>query len=398
MRAAVLLGVMLLAGCAAAPTKPEAVPEGPQLVALLSGSGTSELAVGVTPDDIAVISMVAAGYEDGRAWVGPAAAGPFANATPHDGPGDVDLASSSDGVHATGLRGKAGQVTWQRWADGAWSEAVDVSGGELLADRPFIDARDGTIAVSWNGQTSGYQVAVSRDAGATWAPPARVGMPTLSAPHGGVAVGPDGSLAVVYTAEAGVTVATSKDGVTWTSTRVGLEWSWGWPSVAFDDEGPLFALWSPPRAEGGPRAQPCCGGELQAAPVVRYATSEDGGQTWSAPRTLTDEGHAGYYPWIDARGDTAVVSWYDVEIGANDGRGRMMLAFLRGDSVEYATPTPEPVPMGFSCADALRCEELGPVGESHDVALRADGSASVAWFQMKGDDMEVWYASVAPRP
>lgn len=397
MRPIVALAIVL-AGCAGPSEAPilDAAPQGALLVATIPASGRAELAVGVGPDDAALVSLVAAGYDAPRAWTGRAEGGGFAQAEPHDGPGDVDLASGANGVHSAGLAGRGGRVTAQRWAAGAWSEPIDVSAGAARGDRPFLDARGENVVVGWGGDPRGYQVALSRDGGRSFAPPVTADA-FVAGTQGGVAVGPDGLLAVIVASEPlGVLVRISEDGgASWRTSTVARQTSWAWPSIAIDDEGVLHALWSTTYEDALP-AQPVrgYGGELQPAPRVQYARSDDRGATWSTPRALAEAGHAAYYPWIAARAAGAVASWYDVEIGANDGRGRLMVAFLDGDGAELRTPTPEPVPMGFSCEDELRCREQGPVGESHDVAVRPGGAAAVAWLQVGPDGMEVWYASV----
>lgn len=391
---ALVVAAILLAGCAQEPEGlVEPVPVGPQLLDTVAPSARGETAVAFGPDGETMVAYIGELGET-LAWAGPAE-GPLVRVAGPDGPGDVDLASGARGIHAVGLVGRAGRVPSQVWAQQAWSDPIDVSAGSTFADRPFLDAYGDTLLVTWNGQGDGLMSALSRDGGATWQAPRQVAT-FLTGTHGGAAVGPQGELAVVYASDPrGVFVSTSADGATWTERHVAAGSSWAWPAVDIDARGAMHAVWTTAYGDDLPASVRGYGGELQPAPRVLYARSDDRGASWSTPRALTGEGHAGFYPWMDARGERVVVAWYDVEIGAMDDRARVQLAFLEGEEVRFATPTKEPVPLGLSCESALRCRERGPVGESNDVALRADGRAAVAWLQ-EGEGTEVWYANVLP--
>lgn len=372
----------------------------PVLVSTFS-SGRAEASIAVAANGHTIVALV--GVDDApRAWLHDGSSQGFSPLEGPDGPGDGDLAADGNDVHWVGLAGEAGRVPWQRHEGGAWSAVVDVSAGARLADRPFLDAREGEVAVVWAGGPDGIQVAVSSDRGATWAKPVAAAR-FVTGTHGGVAVGPNSAIAIAYASDpVGVFVALSVDGgATWSQHLVAQGHAWVWPAIAFDDTGALHVVWSTAHDGRAPSAFRAYGGALMPAPRVHHAVSSDGGRTWSPPVTLTAEGRAGFYPWMAARHGTVAVSWYDVPSQGGDGEGEFLVA-MAGDGdaqrqrFETRSVTDGPIPLDLVCRTDGVCEERGPLGESSDLAIGPDGSVAAVWMQAGPRDAELWAARLAP--
>jgi hypothetical protein len=290
------------------------------------------------------------------------------------GEGDADLAADDHGdVFFAGLYGDGTSIPFQVSHDDGltWSAPFDLAAGEDQVDRQWVDASpNGTVYVTWHDQVSGQQALLFRrsfDAGATWSAPVVVAKDVLQGPlvH-------DPASGALYTIQydGGLQVVRSLDqGASWTLLNVTREdrpLDEGYlraidefPSIAVDDAGTVYAVWSQDDAGVAKDA---------AVPGVHLSVSKDRGQSWSKPLVISPVGHAAVLPWISAGAAGRVVAtWYENEHGAPNEVGVDAWDVAAVESVDADGPMPTwveghankaPVHVGSICTDGGNCDGL----------------------------------------
>lgn len=134
-----------------------------------------------------------------------------------------------------------------------------------------------------------------------------------------------------------------------------------WPAFDLDPSGNLYITWD--QGESGERAA-----------GIWFASSKDGGRTWSAPTRVNTGSNTAIWPWLAAGDDGRVaVSWleadvelpeHDAETPGDHGWRIKAAATLTGlgcpggkaPSFTVATATEEPVHSGTICQGGTTCQ------------------------------------------
>jgi hypothetical protein len=208
-----------------------------------------------------------------------------------------------------------------------------------VADRSADPARRGHLYVAWTEfrrMTSVILFSRSTDGARTFSPPVeisdRTGSPkdTVGAAEGtSLAVGPDGTVYVVWSDSLGIWLDRSRDGgrtfgtdrlVARTADIVfgvpGVERANGYPNLAVDPRsGRMYVSWADVRL---------------GSPALFLVTSDDGGATWTAPREVggrtAGDAAARFFSWmaLDPRTGGLALGYYRAEPG---GRARYEVAW-----------------------------------------------------------------------
>lgn len=294
--------------------------------------------------------------------------------------GDPALAFDAEGtLHATGLSlsslpvGQRSHIYAARSHDlgRTWSEPVPVSGKWDANDRNWIaTAPGGKVYVSWQRPSSSH-VAWSLDGGATWrAQPhdaERKGCvnvsPALPVPGGALLACVDGGF---FTPLTGLRVlrfdeATGRFASLALFTGEALR-----PRLLAPADGPLVLVWQDP-----------------AADAARYATSADGGATWTPSRDLrglvaADDAWRDVSPFwseADARGNVHVLlRGREGPAGAEERRLLHLVLDPRTDRVLFHAELPAHRPAGEPPATLA-----GSAGDHyHGIAFHGD-EGLLAW-------------------
>lgn len=262
-----------------------------------------------------------------------------ARATGITGGGDGDIVIDAQGcIHWLGLfgtaaNGDAAPIPYQRSCDGgeSFTDALDLSNG-TGSDREWIGQSDGGVLyASWRGSNesrSVISVTTSFDGGMTWTPLVDMADDAVGGPIVGGAI--EGHVFEAMTTfaaspvpleseRAGIFLARSFDHAhTWDvvpvltpaqSAQVGLI---GFPTSIFpvvdaDDAGNLYLVFAVDQ-----RSLPTVVPKPAARFSVYLMTSEDLGESWSAPRLLSDPSKVALMPWVAAGADGRIaVTWYE---------------------------------------------------------------------------------------
>jgi hypothetical protein len=273
----------------------------------------------------------------------------------------------------------------------AWSAPKTVLRESRLAsdwaDVPsVVPLGDGALAAHWTVMHDGSRdardllVAVSRDGGLTWSPPASPHRDGTASEHGMATLVPTG---------------TNDDfGVCWLDGRGGAQSDYG--------EGGTSLYWAD--WEGGgfrpeilldARVCDCCktsASRGSSGPLVAYRDRETGerrdiavvhrsGAGWSAPVSVHQDGWSLVAcptngPSIVASGAGAAVAWFT---GA-EAKPSVWTALSKDGGTTFGAP--------------VRLDGGAPVGRVN-AAMLADGSTAVVWLERKGDRAEVRVRRVA---
>jgi hypothetical protein len=247
--------------------------------------------------------------------------------------------------------------------------------------------------VQWRGtidDAAAIIVASSADRGLTWSNLSRVSEDGRQGPLAADATSP--WIYLPHTANGEVLIARSNDtATTWEDVPVapvnGRPFIF--PIAAVDAAGTLYVVWSadenqPPVDEPVNRAV--------SIPTVYLATSNDHGDTWSAPLALSTPGVPALFPWI-AAGDAGrvVIAWY--EGAAPIPSNRLPNAFHVMAAVSVTADTDAPVfetvqvsrdyhHIGAFCTEGLACSLSGgdrSMLDFFEVRILPDGSAVLAY-------------------
>lgn len=238
--------------------------------------------------------------------------------------GDCDVAFDAGGTLYTADLWLGSIAVGSTRDHGATWVSTPVATTVPVVDRPWlVGGPAGTVHMAYHDVQFAMPGTIwytrSTDYGATFSPSIPVAVPTDEKPFnwmGNLVVSPDGQeMHIVYTRRATallefnsgpaalleheVWVAASRDGgLTWTSTLVSVRpasASYLYPSLARDAAGILHLVF----AQATSTDQP-----------VWYASSTDGGLTWTAPVKVLANVRA-YSPWVDAREPgKAAILWY----------------------------------------------------------------------------------------
>ncbi len=270
----------------------------------------------------------------------------------HDGGAsfpDVAIVAEGHGAVGTAYVGPAGAPILT---------PMDIPDKEAMAVGP-----EGEIVLTWTqfqipsqrgdarATAADIMVAISRDAGATWSPPAAVARGTFqgSAP----AIAQDGSIHVAFLrntpeafdrqVETDLFVASSRDGGgTWETRRVGAAAALNFPSLAVDGgsgERIIVAYAAP--------------GASEEASVPSVLVSLDGGVTWDGPRALdTPEGRGRPMPSVAIGADgTAFIGYYHALASEGAHEYRMVALPREGGNGTRAVLSREVASPGFAQRD-----------------------------------------------
>jgi hypothetical protein len=215
-------------------------------------------------------------------------------------PAEIRLLAAGDGrFHAFWVETGANVVQYARGGSGleavdAWSRPAPVlsvpESGPVAGFAVAADAVGRLLAV-WSGQTSGelyfsWANAARATAASEWTSPQRLPALRLQAAWPDLALDRGGTIHVAYTIpvneERGIYLVQSEDGGAGWSQPIpvfdGVAAGWemvGRPRLAAGPHGRLYLLWTR-QALPAPEA-----GETRQTSALYYATSEDGGLTWS---------------------------------------------------------------------------------------------------------------------
>jgi hypothetical protein len=161
-------------------------------------------------------------------------------------------------------------------------------------------------------------------------------------------------------------------------------------SISVDKNNKLYTVWSDFRNGGGT----CTGSAATATPPcdndVFYATSSNGGATWSAAFRLTPAGNAQWQPWssVTSDGKTLWVAYYDRSYGSCETTGcnDITLAKVKNPasnspSVSYTRVTTASMP---NLVPANNPVQAGFLGDYMWVTVDKKGSPYVVWADTRG--------------
>ena len=284
-----------------------------------------------------------------------------------------------------------------RDAGTTWSRPVSVHDRPGCADKESMasDGRANVYLVYHDIEDSSASIVLtmSRDGGISWSPTtvvARTAGEVYLAPS--VAATPDGHVYVAWWSlpDDNLKVASSRDfGTTWgaarrvnpvpgslPAARVGSSQSSyslfpPFPSLAVSTAGAVFVAWPDYTTDNWD---------------VLSSRSDDDGATWSAPTRISDESVGNQWMvslGIDSR-DVLHAAWFDsrsnntdVRYATSSDRGQTWSASFR--------VTTEATPGAFN-----------RLGDYLGLAVARDGTAHLSWTDVRGGDMNIYYASVPP--
>lgn len=316
---------------------------------------------------------------------------------PHGWDGDL-VADAAGRLHYLGL-GCAGQSCvphhtsddrGESWSDGH-DLAQDMPKDQTFNfDRQWITRRasDGALFATWRHLQNHVVMRASPDGGATWGDVVTVADDTASGP---LVVDEANGRLFVPLGYGDMQLARSDDGgATWTTVDVPDSAARGaiFPVAAADAAGNLYAAWAEDVADA---VNSNAGLQEGARPVVRLASSRDGGLSWTEPVVLSAEGSTAVFPWIAAgAAGRVVVAWYENVLGTPlgaPGEWHVALAVsvnADADAPEFATVrvTDEPAHVGPVCTSGGGCDVYGgdrSLLDFFEVGIAPDGQPFLAW-------------------
>lgn len=317
----------------------------------------------------------------------------------HWGCGDIDVAVSGDDTiyFAHHWNGEAVHASHDGGA--TWTSQLAAGNEMARTDRAWLvaDGQNAWLAFNSARRATGDDIVgdtvVSRtiDGGLTWL---QVGQITQSnCIPGGFARSPtDGRLYLGACGDEGPTVAVSADdGVTWSwhviAPRSGdagnrICYTCGiYTVVDVDDAGNVHATWADP--SDGDRFR------------IWYATSRDGGATWSDAIQVSTATGTHVMPWLAAgREGHAVVVWYATALETQPHEATNAVWYAHAaETLDGLAPIPvfretlvseTPVQYGPICLEGSACETGRNLGDYFQVALDAEDRPLVAYADGRG--------------
>lgn len=342
MRAAAVLALALLAGCAAPAGTDGPIGGAAPVIELVHGiidarlDGDQEPLLAAAPDGTLYAATtlgqprVFVSEDDGASFTERTYAPTQAPlASPPDGGADGSLVADAAGaLHWIGLR-PAGvgivvdegvSIVYQRSEDKAasWSQPQTLARGigNIAPDRPWLSVSpDGrALVVAWRDRSAALYAARSTDGGATWDAPATISEADSVLP-GPIVAWPDNrTFQLAFTRETdapeNLWLATTRDaGTSWSATPIGG--SWGvMPVLARDEAGALYVAY-----EVGDDV-PANDSMQQLG--IEMRVSRDDGATWEAPMRISPREQKASLPWIVAGGPGRVaLAWYQADEGGS---------------------------------------------------------------------------------
>lgn len=318
---------------------------------------------------------------------------------PASGFSDPEVAIDSEGnVYFSEIN--LANVAVSSSADNGETYALENFFGAILTDRQWMEAdRPGElyfVANAFGGGTgvppnvgTGHYISKSTDGGKTFT----TGIPDT---EGGAGVGDirvDKRTGTVYEAHyAGGTISmaafrNARDGdLVATDTNVVAEGApqlGHWPAFDLDPSGNLYITWDQNETDDRPAG-------------IWFASSKDGGRTWSAPTRVNTGGNTAIWPWLAVGDDGRVaVSWLEADVAlpnndaetAGDHGWRIKAAVtLTGlgcassptPSFTVTTATQDPVHTGTICQGGTTCQAMAIDRRLGDYfSMEVDGTGHV---------------------
>jgi hypothetical protein len=210
--------------------------------------------------------------------------------------GDSDVAVDANGViYVSDLFSSVPvSVSFDQGTTFAY-ERQTITGASI--DRQWTAAAgDGNVfSIVRDGSTE--KIAVSHDRGVSYT--VRT-VATGVGLQGNILAVDENTLLIPYSGSGMRLARSTNGGVTWTNYLVSGQGSTTlFPAVAADTAGNYYMAWSAKSNE-------------DLGYIIKFASSTDGGITWSSPLVLSEDAHTAIFPWIVA-GDAGrvAVAWYD---------------------------------------------------------------------------------------
>ena len=189
---------------------------------------------------------------------------------------------------------------------------------------------------------------------------------------------------VFPTTTSGVGLSRSTNGgLTWTVTYPGISVNagglTGFPSIGDDGAGHLAIVWQP-AGNGG----------------FYLVTSNDFGNTWSAPQLVEGTGTS-VYPWVAVRGGKIAVSYYHTTNAANVaddvGASATWTISYKDSSDGFASRADiETVKSGPICTQGTNCSADREFGDFQEVAIDGAGKSVVTYNRDVPGNTQVRFA------
>lgn len=205
------------------------------------------------------------------------------------------------------LKSDPTSIFYSRWDGQTWTTPTDIllsPNGERTYHPGVVVDNNDRLHLIWNGSTLYYSSALVYNAESPreWSAPVSISAGIPVATQSSIAVGPDGSLHVVFSEAGGDVyhVYSSDMGITWNDpnilTSVPDNFCSMMPHIAIGHDGKIHIVWSQAPL---PEAYPPSG--------VYYARSEDGGLTWTDPTQFARDGYGEANIIIDANANLHIV-------------------------------------------------------------------------------------------
>jgi hypothetical protein len=270
-----------------------------------------------------------------------------------------------------------------------WSGIRRLHDGDGCGDKPSLEARGNRVMAVYTlllaPQRAPVQLAVSRDGGTTWDDPVEVapGEPAVRV-GASAALLPDGRVVVAWWAieDGNVEVTVSPDGGPSWSDPIRVNPSPGSvPNIQPSGTLPVRPAFPSLVAVGGTLllAWPDHSGPHWN---VVFSRSSDGGESWSPPAPFPGPDHADR--WLVALATDPAggvhAAWYD------NAEGATALRYVRSDDGGWTWTPPR------SWRGVVPTGEPARLGDYLGVAAGPDGEAFVAWTAVVEGRLQVWAA------
>jgi hypothetical protein len=307
---------------------------------------------------------------------------------PGGGDSDISLDPSTGKIYMTDLWLGSSTVSFSTDRGNTWT--ANPIEGTPIQDRQWISTPGGNRAYHLTHQIPlGLVVSKSVDGGLTY-PLRTIGATpldqtgcicppgTLVSEAGNGLLGTNDKVGFVYsTSSGGVNFARSVNGgLTFAQSTVGPassdDTTQAFPVVSNGGGGHLAAVW---QAVAGNSS------------VVKFSSSSDWGQTWSAPRTVVSAGTS-LYPWVAASGSKVSISVYHTDAAGQPGSVPESAQWFESylDSSDggatfssLQTVDPTPVKSGPVCTEGINCSGDRELLDFQSLTLDGANRANLTW-------------------